>query len=129
MPVLLLALLPTLALGQVSVWTHHNNNARSGANLSETQLNTANVNASQFGKLFAYSVDAAVYAQPLVIPNVSIPGKGMRDVVFVATMNNSVYAFDADDPTTDAWQPIWQTNFNNPTAGITPVPAATSAQT
>src|SRR6266850_6626757 len=112
----------SVASAQVNVWTHHGDNARTGAYLAEVQLNTSNVNASQFGKLFAYSVDAAVFAQPLVISNLSIPGKGVRNVVFVASMNNSVYAFDADDPTTDAWQPLWQVNYNNPGAGITPVP-------
>ena len=119
-----LVLTPTNAFAQVNVWTHHNDNARSGANLSEVQLNTGNVNASQFGKLFQYSVDAAVFAQPLVISNLSIPGGGVRNVVFVATMNNSVYAFDADDPTTDSYQPIWQVSFNNPAAGVTTIPSS-----
>jgi hypothetical protein len=58
-----------------------------------------------------------------VVTNLAIPGKGARNVVFVATMNNSVYAYDADDPTVDAGQPIWRVNFNNAAAGITPVPS------
>jgi len=120
----LLVLLSTTALAQVNIWTQHNNNTRTGANLAEVQLNTGNVNASQFGKLFQYSIDAAVFAQPLVISNLSIPGKGVRNVVFVATMNNSVYAFDADNPTTDSYQPIWKVSFNNPGAGITTIPSS-----
>ena len=106
---------------QVNVWTHRYDNARTGANLAETQLNTTNVNASQFGKLFSYGVDADIYAQPLVINGVSIPGKGTHDVVYVATNNNSVYAFDADDNQGANDQPLWQVNFNGP--GVTPIPA------
>ena len=117
------ALFSFCAFGQVNVWTQHNDNGRTGANTAETQLNTFNVNAFQFGKLFQYAIDAPVFAQPLVISNVSIPGKGVRDVVFAVTMNNSVYAFDADDATKDSGQPIWFVNFNNPSAGISPVPS------
>ena len=56
---LFLSLAPPVALAQVNVWTQHNDNARTGANLAEVQLNTSNVNPAQFGKLFQYSVDAA----------------------------------------------------------------------
>jgi hypothetical protein len=111
------------AFSQVDVLTHHNDKSRSGANLSELQLDTANVNSAHFGKLFEYSVDAPIFGQPLVLANLAIPGKGTRNVVFVATMNNSVYAYDADDPTVDGGQPIWRVNFNNAAAGITPVPS------
>ena len=120
---LFLSLAPPAALAQVNVWTQHNDNSRTGANLTEVQLTTSNVNPSQFGKLFQYSADAPIFAQPLVISNLSIPNKGMRNVVFVATMNNSVYAFDADDPRTDSNQPIWQISFNKPAAGVTAVPS------
>jgi hypothetical protein len=118
------ALLSAPALAQVGQLTHHNDAARSGANLSETQLTTANVNVGQFGKLFSYPVDADIYAQPLVVPGIAIPGKGTHTVLYVTTMNNSVYAFDADTNQGANAQPLWQVNFNNPAAGITPVPVA-----
>jgi len=93
---------------QVSVLTQHNDNARTGQNLSETALNTGNVNQSEFGKLFWRTVDGFIYAQPLYVPGLTIQGI-TRNVVYVATQHNSVYAFDADDPT--ASTPLWQVNL------------------
>jgi len=110
------------AWSQVDVLTHRYDNARTGANLAESQLNTSNVNPGQFGKLFSYTVDADVYTQPLVIRGVSIVGKGMHNVVYVATNNNSVYAFDADNNQGPNDVPLWQVNFNGP--GVTPIPAS-----
>ena len=108
----------------VSVWTNHNDNARTGANLLETQLNTATVNATSFGKLFSHAVDAMAFAQPLYIPNVVIPGSGPHNVVYIATMNDSVYAFDADNADGANALPLWHVNFTDPAAGIiaTPTP-------
>jgi hypothetical protein len=96
---------------QVSVLTQHNDNGRTGQNLNETILNTSNVNVSNFGKLFFRTVDQNVYAQPLYVPNLNIGGR-TRNVMYVATENNSVYAFDADDPLANA--PLWRVNLGTP---------------
>jgi hypothetical protein len=96
---------------QASVLTQHNDLERTGANLKETVLTPSNVNAKQFGMLFKRVVDDQVYSQPLVVPNVKIGG-GTHDVVYVTTVNNSVYAFDANDA--GASDPIWHVNFGTP---------------
>jgi len=97
-PLLLVLLTATSSAGQVSVVTQHNDLGRTGQNLSETTLTPSNVNVNQFGLLFKIVLDNQVYAQPLVVPNVSISG-GVHNVVYVATTNNSVYALDADTGT------------------------------
>src|SRR5947207_6091366 len=92
--------------------------ATTGGNLHETILNPANVNAATFGKLYSYYVDGSVFAQPLYVPGVQIPGRGARNVLYVATMNDHVYAFDADRPGT----PLWMRALTDEMAGVTPVP-------
>ncbi len=101
-----------LAGSGANVLTQHNDNYRAGANLNETALNTATVNALRFGKLFSRAVDGYIYAQPLYVAQVNIPGQGARNVVYVATEHNSVYAFDAD--AADAKAPLWQVNLGAP---------------
>ncbi len=89
----------------ISVLTQHNDNTRAGLNNQETSLTTASVNAAHFGKLFTLPVDDQVYAQPLVVGNLAI-ASATHNVVFVATVNNSLYAFDGDNG-----QLYWQKNF------------------
>ena len=66
----------------VSVTTQRYDNARTGQNLSETFLNTSNVNPAGFGKLFTRAVDDEIYAQPLYVSSVSIPKVGIRNVLY-----------------------------------------------
>ena len=97
-------LLASCVAAQVSVPTQHNNNNRTGENRQEPWLNTSNVNVSNFGKLFALPVDGYIYAQPLYVANLAIAG-AERNVLYVATEHNTVYAFDADDSKgTILWQ-------------------------
>jgi PQQ-like domain len=79
-----------------NVLTWHNDNARTGQNLWETTLTLQNVNPRTFGKLFAIRVDGKVDAEPLYAARIEIPHKGSRNVLFVATEHDSLYAFDAD---------------------------------
>ena len=115
-PVLALAFPLATALGQVT--TSQYDNLRTGATLKENILTPQNVNARQFGKLGAFKVDGAVYAQPLFVPAVEIPGKGMHNVLYVATEHDSVYAFDAERP---GDPPLWQVSFLDRKRSLTTV--------
>ena len=109
------------AIGQVQVTTQANDNSRDGQNLSETILTPTSVGSGEFGKLFTVMVDGKVYGQPLYMPNVTIPGKGAHNVLYVVTEHDSVYALDADNNTGSNANPLWQASFINPTHGITTV--------
>lgn len=93
--------------GSFNVFTRNYNNQRTGANTSETTLTQTNVTASQFGKLFMLPVDDEVYAGVLYVSDLSIAG-GTHNVVYIATMNNTVFAYDADT----LGPPLWVQNFN-----------------
>jgi hypothetical protein len=110
-----------------AVLTYHNDDSRDGAFTEETTLIPSAVNSSQFGKLRSYAVDGQIYAQPLYVPQLSINGTN-RDVVFVATENDSVYAFDADQQSS----PIWQASLGVPSPrndveGISPMLASSAS--
>jgi hypothetical protein len=75
--------------------TYHNDNARTGQNITETKLTPANVNSTTFGLLRNIAVDGKVDAEPLYLSQLSVAG-GVYNVVFIATEHDSVYAFDSD---------------------------------
>ena len=125
------------ALLDAQVLTSQYNNAHTGATLSEIILTPANVSPRQFGKIFSLKVDGDVYAQPLYVPHVEIPGQGAHDLLIVATEHDSVYAFDAEGRPRAL---LWHINFLSsavttvsareadcsfirPEIGITPTPA------
>jgi hypothetical protein len=106
-----LVLIGSYAAAQVNVLTAHNDIARTGQNLSETALTPSNVNAAQFGKLFSQPVNSTVWAQPLYVSQIAIPGKGTHNVVYVATAGDTVYAFDADTNGGSNANPLWKASL------------------
>ncbi len=115
LPALIVATLligSSVAFGQ-NVLTYHNDNARTGQYLHETSLKPSNVSKSTFGKLFVIPVDGKVDAEPLYVEHLALPGRGDRNVLFVATENDSLYAFDANKGS-----PVWHVRLLKP--GETP---------
>jgi hypothetical protein len=98
------------------VFTYHNNLARDGTNIQEYALTPKSVNAASFGKLFSCVVDGAIYAQPLWVANLNMGGK-LRNVVFVATQHDSLYALDAD---TSPCVQLWHVSLIDASHGASP---------
>ena len=96
---------PANTPGRVHVLAANYGNDRTNANLQENKLNIANVAPGRFGKLGSFPVDGQVYAQPLYVSSLAIPGRGVHNLIFIATQHNSVYAYDADSagPTALLW--------------------------
>jgi hypothetical protein len=119
----LMAISPCAALAQsAAVVTGQYNVSRTGANLAETILTPANVSPATFGLLFSQPVDADIFAQPLYVPGLTINGT-VHNVAFVVTLNNSVYAFDADTSQPALWHaslgtPVTIGTTTEPTDGI-----------
>jgi hypothetical protein len=86
------------------------------SNPNETILTPQNVGSGQFGKVFSYPVDGSIFAQPLYVPNVAIPGQGTHNLIYVVTESDGVYAFDADGLQST---PLWYVSLINPAQGIT----------
>ena len=108
-PVLVIACFFSSAQTGVSVLTQHNDLNRTGWNNKETVLNHSNVSPGKFGRIGTFSVDDEVYAQPLVVNNITV-GNHTGSVLYVATVNNSVYAFNADDVTDTTF--LWKVSLN-----------------
>jgi Bacterial Ig-like domain (group 2) len=103
------------------VFTRGYDNARTGLNPDETVLTPQNLNSKQFGKLFSYTVDGGIYAQPLYVANVELPDHSFHNIVYIATTSDMVYAFDADNPSVGL---IWKTDLVDSSKGEKTVPCA-----
>jgi len=112
-----------MAGAQVNITTEHNDIGRTGQNLSETILTTSNVNSTEFGKLFSQPVNGAIYAQPLYLSGVVI-NAAAHNVVYVASVLDVVYAFDADSNDGANASPLWSASMLTAAHG-----AAAGAQT
>ncbi len=102
----------SILCAQVDVLTANYDNNRTNANLGEFVLTKANVNPTHFGKLYAFAIDGEAYAQPLYVRGVNLPDGTARNVLYVATMHNNMYAFDADAASGTA--PLWKVHFGTP---------------
>lgn len=118
LPALAVSLVRGTTAGSADVLTAHNDAARTGWNAHETKLTVANVNARSFGKLFDIRLDGQIFAQPLVASGVVVPGIGRRNLLFVATEHDSVYALDAD-----SGRLYWKHTFES-CCGVSAVPAS-----
>jgi hypothetical protein len=116
-----------------SVLTQHNDHWRRGAYLAETILNPSNVTPEKFGHRYSLKVDGPILAQPLFAKGAQVRGKE-RDVLYVATRMNKLYAFDVDqnvpddiqgDPAKDDYRLIWERELPDvpPVASGQPVTA------
>jgi hypothetical protein len=105
-----LAVHPAITASNIDVITYHYDNLRTGQNLSETSLTPANVNSSKFAKLGSFTVDGRVDGQPLYLSSVSIPNQGTKNVLYVVTEHDSVFAFDADSVNGGTTAFLWKTS-------------------
>ena len=124
---------PAVYAAPPSVVTQMYDNQHTGWNPKETQLTIANVKAN-FKLLFKDSTQGQTYSQPLYVPALKMGPLGTHNVIFVATEDNLVYAFDADEPGAPLWSksltPAGETlqvadDYNNtrvPQIGITGTP-------
>ena len=110
-------------IARVDILMNRYDTSGAAANLAETKLNASNVNGQQFGRLLACQSTGKIYAQPLYVSNVPIPGQGTHNVLYVATMEDMLYAFDAKNGAL-----LWRRNDLVPT-GATPFPVADAAYT
>jgi outer membrane protein assembly factor BamB len=108
---------PSPTPSSIDVTTYHYDNLRTGQNLNEITLTTANVNQTKFRKLGELMVDGKVDAQPLYLSNVSMPSVGAKNVLYVATEHGSVFAFDADNVRGATAPPLWRISTQLPGEG------------
>src|SRR5947209_12310791 len=104
------------ARAQNNVLTANYDNRRTNVNQFETILTPAKMRSGQFGKLGSVHVIGQIYAQPLYLGAVQIAGAA-KNVVYVVTMHNYVYAIDADNP--NSTSALWQVQLGDPVPSST----------
>jgi hypothetical protein len=92
----------------IDVVTYHYDNLRTGQNTSEMTLTPSNVKQAGFGKLGEFPVDGLVDAQPLLVSNLAIPGQGNKNVLYVVTEHDSIFAFDANSINSSGGTVLWK---------------------
>jgi hypothetical protein len=102
------------------VYSWRNDAGLTGQNRQELALTPANLTSGTFGKLTSCPVDGQVHAQPLYVANVLAGGR-KRNVLYVVTEHDSVFAFDAD---AIPCQSVWSQSFIDPSNGTTSIPSA-----
>ncbi len=101
----LICLCPVSFAQSTPVLTRGYNNARTGANLSETQITQATIKAkgiTRRGSLVMQGDERGIEAQPLIATKVPMDDGTTRDIIILADMNNTVWAFDAH-----TYQLVW----------------------
>jgi hypothetical protein len=101
---------PPVPASSTDVVTYHYDNQRTGQNLNEVTLTPANVNSSNFGKVSEFAVDGQIDGQALFLSQLAISGQGMKDVLYVATENDTVYAVDAQSISGSSATVLWKTS-------------------
>jgi len=92
--------------------------ARTGANTSETILTPNAIRTRGLKILRTFTPDdLRLEAQPLYLSGIKIDGK-TRNVIYQATMSNSIFAWDADSGET-----LWKTNLGTPVKGSNQIDA------
>lgn len=100
---------PTTSGNSVCLTTYQGAASRLGFNPNEPALTQAAITATKspkFHKQYSVAVNGAIYAQPLVLPNVTIGSTTYADVAYVATEENWVYAIDGATGNI-----LWSTNL------------------
>jgi len=96
--------------GSTDVVTHHYDVSRSGVNSTESLLTTSNVNSATFGKVGEFAVDGQIDGQALFLSQLAIPGLGNKNVLYVATENDTMYAVDAQSIIGSSATILWKTS-------------------
>jgi hypothetical protein len=113
-------LVAPLATSQTAVLTRSYDDARTGANMTETVFTPRLLQKGLHRvKRLIIDDDSRIEAQPLYVPNLKLSDGSRHNVLFVASMGNHVWAFDAD--ATEGKDLLWKTALGvpyTPVAGV-----------